>query len=441
MGKSRKNRRRLKAPAAQAARSSLRPRSRLSAASLAPPPPSDPSQPPRPSNPPRGDDAIVTVRYLIPDTAGGAGEGEQVLAPQSDYPDGAAIPRPAPIPAEAREAPDPAVTSLSAEPQGEPAQEASPGRRNPRSSQPPVGHPSQPPAASPMPADVTDHELQLLSADFFERATSEMPHVEWHDDYDRPVMSHGSRRAMYASVALLGISMAAIGGYLVYHKLIMPTPVQLGGATAYQLPTPRAEQPTHVPEPAEAASLRAHGEVAMAEPSTPASAPDSAPAVPEPRRDTPASAELLVGTGADAPSAGGSGAPVTTDEVSPAPPDPSLEADDGFAQLLADAVAQNDAGHARDALPLLQQARTLRPIDAGVLTELAFAHLNLGNRDEAARHAEQAVAVDPTRSKAWIVLGAARDAARDHGGARQAYERCAALDMDQYVRECQRLLR
>jgi hypothetical protein len=50
------------------------------------------------------------------------------------------------------------------------------------------------------------------------------------DEHEVLRMSRGSRRAMWASLGLFGTSVLAIGGFIAYHQLVMPAPVELTGA-------------------------------------------------------------------------------------------------------------------------------------------------------------------------------------------------------------------
>jgi Tfp pilus assembly protein PilF len=74
-----------------------------------------------------------------------------------------------------------------------------------------------------------------------------------------------------------------------------------------------------------------------------------------------------------------------------------------------------------------------------VLSHLAFGYLNRGDNQQAADFAARAVAIDPTSSEGWIVLGAARDALGDGKSARDAYRKCVELGQGDYVQECRRV--
>ena len=75
------------------------------------------------------------------------------------------------------------------------------------------------------------------------------------DDHDHP-HTHGARRGMYVTLAIGLLGLLLIGGFLLYNKLLMPTPEELGSAPV-ALPTPdmmRAAPPIEPspskPEPA-----------------------------------------------------------------------------------------------------------------------------------------------------------------------------------------------
>ena len=89
----------------------------------------------------------------------------------------------------------------------------------------------------------------------------------------------------------------------------------------------------------------------------------------------------------------------------------------------------------------LREAIAANPLGAEALTELAWLQLNRGRYPDAREFAERATTVDPTSSKAWITLGAARQSLRDNAGATQAYEACVSQGTGQYVAECRRVLR
>jgi hypothetical protein len=207
-------------------------------------------------------------------------------------------------------------------------------------------------------------------------------------------------------IALAGI--ALIGGFLVYNKLLMPTPEELvGGQVA--LPTPemlRSAPPIADPKPSEPSN-------AAPEPSAP-QAPEPTPAAPTPE--------------------------VSLAEPAPPAPDPALAAAPSpeYLEALAGARA---AGFKRGAEQGYLRAIEIDPRGAEALGGLAMFYLNQGKNDAARARAEEAVAIDPKSSEGWIVLAASRSALGDEAGARKAYQECAALAEGKYVSECKRMLR
>jgi hypothetical protein len=81
--------------------------------------------------------------------------------------------------------------------------------------------------------DDQDDDAHLL-ADFFSSpppAPEPDPLEDPFDEREVLRMSLGSRRAMWASLGLFGASVLAIGGFIAYHQLVMPAPVELAGAS------------------------------------------------------------------------------------------------------------------------------------------------------------------------------------------------------------------
>jgi CheY-like chemotaxis protein len=109
--------------------------------------------------------------------------------------------------------------------------------------------------------------------------------------------------------------------------------------------------------------------------------------------------------------------------------------------LVEQARAFEQQGKPRQAIELYEQAVVLDPNAPEVLSRLAFNHLNRGQNQQASDYAARAVAVDPTSSEGWIVLGAARHALGDAHGARDAYRKCVEVGRGSYVDECRRVAR
>ena len=113
----------------------------------------------------------------------------------------------------------------------------------------------------------------------------------------------------------------------------------------------------------------------------------------------------------------------------------------GVQELVDQARALEQQGKPRKAVELYEQALALDANNPVVLSRLAFSHLNRGENEQAGDFAARAVAVDPTNSEGWIVLGAARYALGDKTGAKDAYRKCVEVGVGSYVDECRRVAR
>ena len=87
-----------------------------------------------------------------------------------------------------------------------------------------------------------------------------------------------------------------------------------------------------------------------------------------------------------------------------------------------------------------EEALAANPNGVEALTELAWFRLNRGQNEQAAQYAERASTLDPTNSKAWITLGAARQALGNASGAREAYQACVDQGQGRYVSDCRLML-
>ncbi|MEM9194854.1 MAG: tetratricopeptide repeat protein, partial [Myxococcota bacterium] len=108
-----------------------------------------------------------------------------------------------------------------------------------------------------------------------------------------------------------------------------------------------------------------------------------------------------------------------------------------YATLLAE--AQGLRG--RRAEEAYRSALAANPNGHEALADLGFLLLNRGQMQEAAELAERASALNPTSSKAWITLGAARQTLRDREGAQAAYRACVDQGQGQYVADCRQMVR
>jgi Flp pilus assembly protein TadD len=83
----------------------------------------------------------------------------------------------------------------------------------------------------------------------------------------------------------------------------------------------------------------------------------------------------------------------------------------------------------------------IQPNGSEALADLAFLLLNRQANGEAEELAARAVAIDPTNSKGWITLGAARQGLGKHAEAMDAYRRCVEVGQGRFVGQCRMMLR
>jgi hypothetical protein len=238
-----------------------------------------------------------------------------------------------------------------------------------------------------------------------------------HDhDHDH---GHGSKRGMHITAAIGLVGALLIGGFLIYHKLLMPTPEEIAPAPM-ALPTPDmlrgapAIEPT--PEPAQVAP-------AIQEPA--AVAPAVEEPGPAPVAEEPAPAEA---------------APSAALPAEAAPTEPAIEQPVMPEAYTKELKAARGAGFKRSAEQAYLKALAIAPQGSEALSGLAMYYLNQGKNQKAKERAEEAVKVDPQSSEGWIVLGASLSALGDSAGARKAYQQCATFE-GKYMGECKRMLR
>ena len=250
--------------------------------------------------------------------------------------------------------------------------------------------------------------------------------LEWQRN---TTLSTTNRRAMRATVWILATSVLGLGSFLIYAKWIMPTPVELSASLG----------PARLPEPLEAAESQPsdpalHGaEVtsAGADKSVPAGEPllssSAAPPVSTPQSMSPpaSDAQLPAETASAQVHAV---TPTTAADVPTAPPG------------AAGPEAAEPAPHIAGGTQAGKRTKKRRGGISGLIRR-AHSQLRRGDYRAARRSAELAVLRAPQRGDAWIVLGAARDAAQDSAGAQRAYNRCAREAVGRYVSTCKRLAR
>jgi hypothetical protein len=254
------------------------------------------------------------------------------------------------------------------------------------------------------PAAVThaEREFDALAEEFFSRES--LHPFEMNADDEPELTRISSKRAMRVTLVTLAISTATVGSFLAYMHLIMPVPAELGPDSALQ----PAHDGVLVTQPASAA-----------ESSIPVTSTTSPAPGPQPRLAAPAS-EADEPTGAISPAA----PPLAS--IESAPP----------AQSVADAKPVR--------IPAVSPAQPTHRTNrrhAHDLVDQAYASLNRGDAAAALSQARAAVAIFPTRADAWIVLGSAYDALRDHANARDAFRTCVRRASGQFVTQCRVLAR
>jgi len=87
------------------------------------------------------------------------------------------------------------------------------------------------------------------------------------------------------------------------------------------------------------------------------------------------------------------------------------------------------------------EPQALDPARGAELANQAFSAMNRSRNEEARDLAQQAVLLDPTSSKAWLVLGYTRRLLGDAAGAAEAFQRCVDQGQGSNVRDCRSLAR
>jgi DNA-binding response OmpR family regulator len=304
----------------------------------------------------------------------------------------------------------------------------------------------EPRAADPLSAEDDHPEVH----DFFAgpERTSQPLGDHWADlesAEHEPDGIHVHRRSgMVWTGAIAAVGLLVIGAFLVYHKVLMPTPEDLGSAPI-SLPTPEMLQgtarPTLEPEPPPPAPVQQQQPAPRVEPTVPAveprtptagetAPPDSQPTA-EPRPSPPGSAST--------PDVEQGDVAAPLQQVAPQAAQPSSPA--AQAAFEAQLASARKMGFGRGAEQAYLKALELRPNSAEALGGLALLYLNQSKNRLAKERAEQTLALDPTSDQGWIVLGAAEDALGHRREAREAYAKCAALPSGKYVGECKRMVR
>ncbi len=265
-------------------------------------------------------------------------------------------------------------------------------------------------------------EHRAVAEDFFKADAYEnnLEEDESWDDLKETAepMSESTRKYMRFSIGTVAVAAVLIGGFMFYQKVLMPTPAPLG-AVAPELPT----MPT--PEPTAVAAVEQEEVVAE----------EVAPPAAEEVAATEGTEEegVVAEEGTEVAAEEGTEVAAEEEVVAEAPPEPTGD----YATLLEEARRLRG----NRAVEGFRAAIAADPNGSEALADLAFILLNRGNNREAAELAARATAVDPTSSKGWITLGAARQGLRDEPGAREAYQACVETGQGRYVNDCRAMLR
>lgn len=301
------------------------------------------------------------------------------------------------------------------------------------------------PEAAPQPATASEihpEDDQSDVHDFFAKTPKSIaPSGEpWADFDHEPVHAPTHHGAMYWTAGIAGTGLLLIGAFLLYNKVLMPTPEELGGVAQVALPTPDmvkpspsagppVEEPVAEPKPT---SDRAPGMDLAALPKT-----GEAPGQAQAPGDLPAGQQPATPTSAEPSNTAPASAAVVA-QVSPANAAPGATPAGDYAQLLAEA---RKLGFRKPAEATYLKAIGANPAAPEAISGLSMLYLNQGKNQQAKERAEQALALSQANDEAWIVLGAAESALGKPRAARDAYTRCAGLPTGKYVAECKRLLR
>jgi DNA-binding response OmpR family regulator len=290
------------------------------------------------------------------------------------------------------------------------------------------GAPAHAPPEGPMFPDAQPAAASMeekVAEDFFSgvHPFPEEPEAETWDDLgqDEPRAElPGVRRAKMATFIIAAIAGTLIAGFLVYQKLLLPQPEQVGSAA---LP----ESPVLQPVDDEDEDDLADDELEAVD-DAPIVAADEPAAAPEPDVEPEPAVEEL-----EAPE---DEVAVQDPEPAPGPAPPGV-----YEQLLEEAQKFARKGQRGLAEQTYEKAIEANPNGAKALSELSFMLLNRGKNSEAAEYARRAAGLDPTDSKAWITLGAALQALRDRDGAMDAYRNCVEHGEGKFVSQCRMMVR
>ncbi|MEM6956482.1 MAG: hypothetical protein AAF645_12375, partial [Myxococcota bacterium] len=137
--------------------------------------------------------------------------------------------------------------------------------------------------------------------------------------------------------------------------------------------------------------------------------------------------------GAEAPPAEGTEATEGTDATEGTEAMEGTPVAGNYEALLEEAMGTRNR---RRRAEKLREAIAVNPQGVAALDELGWNLTQRNQYAEAGAFAERAVAIDPTLSRSWLVLGNARQQAGDRDGARAAYDACVEQGQGRSVRDC-----
>jgi len=301
-------------------------------------------------------------------------------------------------------------------------------------------------------------EHAQVTEEFFTAETYEAAHEEGHETWEDLRMSDvplAADEKRFRSLAIVGggILTAVIAGMLIYFYYLTPQPEELGSGrvTLPDLSSIGAPQAEGNPEP-----VAANNTPPATDPAAPAVDPTAVdpeavdpeaidpeavdPEAVDPEAvDPEATDPEAVDPEAIDPEAVDPGAAVP--EVAPEAPVAPEALQGDYASLLGEATELERRHRRRQAMEAYRRAIDANPNGGEALANLAFMLLNRSQNREALELAERATTLAPTNSKAWITLGAARQATGDTAGGREAYQHCVDQGEGRYVRDCRAMLR
>jgi DNA-binding response OmpR family regulator len=273
-------------------------------------------------------------------------------------------------------------------------------------------------------AITTSGEHAAVAEEFFTAKAyeAEIEHETW-DDLELDKVVQGDTKWRRVTLGFVAAGVLVIGGYWLYHNVLMPTPVELSN-------TPSAPA---MPDMSNVGTMEAE----TAEPTEAAEAPTAAEATDVAPSEAVAPTEEATEVAPTEETTEVAEAATEEAAAEPAPAAPGA-APGAYEALLEEARGTRNP---RAKIAKLEEALAANPNGAEALEELGWIQLNRGQYAVAAELAQRASVLLPTSSKVWITLGAARQSLRDTEGAQAAYRSCVEQGQGQYVAECRRMAR